>query len=161
MTDDITFFRGLFEYDTWANREALASLATVSGPAEHPLKLFSHIIGAQCVWLSRFESPEPPPAEPWPSLTMEQARSGLEELQDRWSGLLDGLTPEKLAANLTYRNTKGMEFKTPVRDVLMHLVMHSAYHRGQVVTLLRQLGERGLGERGRGERGRGRLSDVS
>lgn len=140
MTGDITFFRGLFEYDTWANREALASLETLSGTAERPLKLFSHIIGAQCVWISRFESLEPPTPEPWPSLTMEQARSGLEELQGRWSGLLDGLTPEKLAANLTYRNTKGIEFKTPVRDVLMHLVMHSAYHRGQVARAVREAG---------------------
>jgi uncharacterized damage-inducible protein DinB len=140
MPNDMNFFRGLFKYDYWANRAALESLQTVHGVAERPLKLFDHIIGAERVWLSRFESPNSPITEPWPALTAEQARTAVEELQGRWDVLLKGLTPEKLAGDLTYRNTKGVEFRTPIRDVLMHLVMHSVYHRGQVAAAVREAG---------------------
>ena len=64
----------------------------------------------------------------------------MDELHKSWAALLDKLTPEKLAAGLTYRNTKGVEFKTPIQDVLMHLVLHSAYHRGQVAAAVREAG---------------------
>lgn len=54
--------------------------------------------------------------------------------------LLDKLTPEKLDENLKYRNRKGVEFQTPIRDVLMHVIMHSVYHRGQVAAAVREAG---------------------
>lgn len=134
------FIHKLFDYDYWANREALASLGTLGGATEKPLKIFSHIIGAQRVWLARFADPGPPGAQPWPALTIGECRAAAEDLHQRWASLLEAMTPEKLARDLAYRNTKGVEFKTPVQDVLMHLVMHSAYHRGQVAAAVREAG---------------------
>ncbi len=135
--ESLQFFRKMFDYDTWGNREALASLSGISGDATRARRFFNHIIGAQRVWLSRFESPDPPTAESWPSLTHEEAKAAVEELHGQWSAILKKMTPEKLASLLAYRNTKGLEFKTPIQDVLMHLVMHSAYHRGQVAAAVR------------------------
>jgi uncharacterized damage-inducible protein DinB len=129
--------RQLFEYDFWANREALASLSTVTGDAARSRRFFNHIIGAQRIWLSRFETPESPSMEPWPVLTVSEAQAAIEDLHKRWMGLLSRLTPEKLTEALVYRNTKGQEFKTPIQDVLLHLVMHSVYHRGQVAAAVR------------------------
>ncbi len=140
MAQGTQFFRRLFAYDYWGNREALASLSTVNGSAEQPRKYFEHVIGAQRVWLSRFETPDSPSVEAWPKLSPEECRTAIEELHKSWTGLLGELGPEKLAQNLVYRNTKGVEFKTPIEDVLMHLVMHSAYHRGQVAAAVRQAG---------------------
>lgn len=134
------FIRKLFDYDYWANREALASMGALGGAAERPLKIFSHLVGAQRVWLARFDDPNPPGVQPWPVLTLEDCRAAAEDLHKRWVALLGGMTPEKLASDLAYRNTKGVEFKTPVEDVLMHLVMHSAYHRGQVAAAVRDAG---------------------
>jgi len=132
--------RSLFDYDRWANREALASLSTVPGDAARALKLFGHIIGGQQVWRARFEDPNPPNAQPWPAPTLDECRAAVDDLHKSWAALLDKLTPEKWATDLTYRNTKGIEFKTPIQDVLMHLVMHSAYHRGQVAAAVREAG---------------------
>jgi uncharacterized damage-inducible protein DinB len=53
---------------------------------------------------------------------------------------LDNLTSEKLDEDLVQRTSKGVEFRTPVRDVLTHLVMHSAYHRGQIAQAVREAG---------------------
>ena len=130
----------LFEYDYWANSEALAVLKTMPGGAEKARKAFCHIIGGQRIWMSRFASPAPPSAQPWPDLTLEECSSAIEDLRQRWHDILEGLTPEKLASDLTYLSLKGTENKTPVQDVLMHLVLHSAYHRGQVAAAVREAG---------------------
>jgi len=133
-------YRKLFEYDYWANSATLASLKTVPGSVEKARKGFCHIIGAQRIWMSRFENPAPPTAQPWPELTLEDCELAIEDLRQRWHDILDGLTPEKLAGDLTYLSLKGTENKTPVGDVLMHLALHSAYHRGQVAAAVREAG---------------------
>lgn len=138
--ENYKFIREMFDYDYWANCEALASLNTVGGDAERPRKYFSHVLGAQRIWLARFESPEPPSAEPWPALSVDECRAAIEEVHRHCIALLSKLTPEKLDENLKYRNLKGVEFQTPIRDVLMHLIMHSAYHRGQVAAAVREAG---------------------
>ena len=133
-------YRRLFEYDHWANSETLASLRTLPGGNEKARKAICHIIGAQKIWLSRFASPAPPSAQPWPDLSLDECSAAIEDLQRRWQGVLEGLTPEKLASDLTYLSLKGTENKTPIQDVLMHLVLHSAYHRGQMAAAVREAG---------------------
>jgi len=138
----LLYLRRLFEYDHWANREALASLSTTNASGDQPRKYFDHVIGAQRVWLSRFETPESPSVEAWPKLSLEECPAAIDELHRRWLALLDKLTPEKLSQDLLYRNIKGVEFRTPIQDVLTHLIMHSVYHRGQVASAVRQAGGR-------------------
>lgn len=138
--DSLQSFRQLFEYDHWGNQAALASLSSISGQAGKPLKLFNHVLGAQRVWRARFDDPAPPNAQPWPALTLEECRVAIDEINKSWVALLDQLGEEKLNHNLVYRNTQGAQFETPIRDVLTHLLMHSAYHRGQVAAAVREAG---------------------
>ena len=142
--DATQFYRRLFDYDLWANRAALESVAALSAlntsGAERARKTLTHVIGAQRIWLSRFETPEHPNVEPWPALSLDECRAAVEDLYRGWTGLVNRLGPEKLAQDLVYRNTKGVEFRTPISDVLMHLVIHSAYHRGQVAAAVREAG---------------------
>jgi uncharacterized damage-inducible protein DinB len=133
-------YRKLFDYDYWANSQALESLKTVPSGKEQPRKTFNHVIGAQRIWLARFANPAPPSAQPWPDLTLEEGAAAIEDLRRRWKDLLDNLTPEKLAGDLAYFSLKSVEYRTPIQDVLMHLVLHSAYHRGQVAAAVREAG---------------------
>jgi uncharacterized damage-inducible protein DinB len=137
---DVTYYRRLFEYDYWANSETLASLRTVPTGAEKPRKTFNHVIGGQRVWLARFQNPAPPSVQPWPDLTLEECSSAIEDLRRQWKGLLENLTAEKLAGDLVYLSLKGVENRTSIEDVLMHLALHSAYHRGQVAAAVREAG---------------------
>ena len=138
--DELRRYRHLFEYDHWANSETLASFKTMPRAVEKARKAVCHIIGAQRIWMSRFASPAPPTVQPWPDITLEECSAALEDLRKLWQDLLEGLTPEKLASDLTYLSLKGTENKTPIQDVLMHLVLHSAYHRGQVAAAVREAG---------------------
>jgi uncharacterized damage-inducible protein DinB len=138
--ETLSFLRRLFEYDHWGNREALGSLSTVSVSVERPLKTFSHIIGAQRIWLARLGSSDLPSAGSWPTLTLDECCAATEEMHQRWTAFLGRLTPEKLGEDLVYRSSKGVEFKRVIQDVLMHLVTHSAYHRGQLAVVVRETG---------------------
>ena len=82
----IRYFRELFEYDRWANQAALESLSSIAGPVERPLKDLQPHPGGQRVWRARFDDPHPPSAQPWPVLTQEECRSGIDET------ISDGLT---------------------------------------------------------------------
>ena len=50
------------------------------------------------------------------------------------------MTDESLAKVITYTNTKGEEWSYPLWQMFQHVMNHSTYHRGQVVTMLRQMG---------------------
>ena len=138
--EELNRYSGMFEYDYWANSATLASLRTMPGDVEKPRKIFNHVIGAQRVWLARFADPAPPAAQPWPDLTLEECSSAIEDLRRRWRDFLDNLNPEKLGGYLSYRTTKGIEHRTLIQDVLTHLILHSAYHRGQVAAAVREAG---------------------
>jgi uncharacterized damage-inducible protein DinB len=46
----------------------------------------------------------------------------------------------RLESGITYRNTKGEPWTNSVGDILMHVTMHSAYHRGQIAAAMRAEG---------------------
>ncbi len=138
--DSLETFRKLFEYDHWANQRAIVSIEALGEAGGQALKIAGHILGAQRVWLARIERPDALPGTPWPAMTLEEARAAVAVLRHRWSMFLGKAAPENLDEAVVYRNSKGRELHTPLRDVLMHVVMHSAYHRGQVAEAVREAG---------------------
>jgi len=138
--ESLASLRKLFEYDYWANQEALRGVATLNAAAERALKIVGHIIGAQRVWLGRLETPGAAAPAPWPLMGLEEANAAVSEMHQRWISFLGSLPPARLDEDLVHRNSKGAEFRAPVRDVLMQLVTHSAYHRGQVAAAVREAG---------------------
>jgi len=136
----LQFFRQLLDYDHWANRAALESVKASAAAGDRAQEYFRHIIGAERIWLTRFTDPDHPNLTPWPTLTLDECAAEAEDLHAGWLTLLDSMLPEGIASDLIYRNLKGVEFTTPIADVLTHLVMHSAYHRGQVAKAVRDAG---------------------
>jgi uncharacterized damage-inducible protein DinB len=57
-----------------------------------------------------------------------------------WTTLVDQSTDETLKKILHYQNLRGEQFNVPVYMILHHVFNHCTYHRGQLVTMLRQLG---------------------
>lgn len=130
-------YERLFAYDDWANREVIANLRTIDASAAAPgMRLLSHIIGAQWIWLSRLRSKESRMAV-WPELTLNAAENELDDLRRGWRDIWNRAIQGR---SIEYRNTKGERHTSRVDDILMHVVMHGAYHRGQIATLMRQGG---------------------
>jgi uncharacterized damage-inducible protein DinB len=131
--------RRLFEYEDWANREALASLAAVSPPPARSVKLLAHIAGASRLWLGRLRRAEKPAAV-WPDLDVAQCRAALEDLGRLWTTYLEELTPARLEETVSYVNSKGEPWTSSVEDIVTHVVLHSSYHRGQIAADTRASG---------------------
>ncbi len=138
--ESLDALRQLFEYDYWANQESLRSMTPLETLPERVLKIAGHIVGAQRVWLGRLEAPGSAAPAPWPAVSLEEAGAASSEMRERWNSFFGNLTPEHLDEDLVHRNSKGAEFRAPVRDVLMQLVMHGAYHRGQIAAAVRNAG---------------------
>ena len=138
--ESLDSLRQLFEYDYWANQETLRSVATLDVPPERVLKVAGHIIGAQRVWLGRLEAAGGAAPAPWPLMTLEEVDAAISETYGRWKSFLATLPPGRLDEDLVHRNSKGTEFRSSVRDVLMQLVMHGTYHRGQIAAVVREAG---------------------
>lgn len=103
-------------------------------------KTLGHIYAADRAWYSRTVDPE----TSIPSLTdihsMEVLTGEWRDLQKKWEAWADSLTDEDLARVLEYRLRDGTESRTPVWQIVMHVVNHATLHRGQVMAMLRQLG---------------------
>ncbi len=127
----------LFAYDDWANREALRSLRD-GGPAAARRRM-AHIIGAQWTWLQRLA--KGPPVEVWPDLDLDACSAQLDELRERYGELFRTLTEEGLARRVSYTNTKGRKFESTAGEILTHVALHGAYHRGQIASDVRAHGQ--------------------
>ncbi len=73
-------------------------------------------------------------------LTAKEGVEGLLAQSATWQQWLDNASVAAVEHVMAYRNSKKEEFKQPVYQVLLHLFNHQTYHRGQLVTMLRQLG---------------------
>jgi uncharacterized damage-inducible protein DinB len=129
----------LFSYDDWANREVLNSLRAADAPPARSVGLLAHIVSAERLWLERFEV-QKQTLPVWPSFALDQCRTQIDQLADLWKNYLTSLNEAGLADSINYKNTKGENFTSQKQDVLMHVIMHSAYHRGQIAADMRAAG---------------------
>jgi uncharacterized damage-inducible protein DinB len=142
--------RRLYAFNRWANLRFLDALGALSdeelGREMHSsfpnvAATLVHLLGAEWFWLERWLGRSP---GTFPDAT---ALTSVKAVRARWDALwadqqafLEGLDEADLARPLTYRNLAGNEFTQPLGDLLRHVVNHATYHRGQLTTLLRQLG---------------------
>jgi uncharacterized damage-inducible protein DinB len=134
----LDYLTRLCEYNGWANSETLSSLEGAGPAPERSRKFMAHVLAAEWLWLRRLKNGKQ--IAVWPELTLEQCDVELQELSGAWGDYLDGLTPDQLDREISYTNSKGENWRSNVADVLMHVALHSAYHRGQIASDMRQAG---------------------
>jgi uncharacterized damage-inducible protein DinB len=129
-----------FAYDAWANREVLAGLRASARPVTRPRQLLAHILSAERLWLERIRK-QPQSLPVWPDFTLDQCEAQIAGLARLWREFLAQFSPAGLSEKIAYKNSKGEPWTSTVEDVLTHVVLHSAYHRGQIAGQVRAGGE--------------------
>lgn len=126
----------------WANGRLGRTLAEVEGEpgAREALRLFGHVVAAERVWLDRVrQGTSDHPV--WPAEGAEADLGALLSLAVRNAeeaqGLLARSDEDDLERPVSYRNTSGTAFETSLGDILLHVALHGAYHRGQAAQALR------------------------
>ena len=138
-----------YDYNYWANHRHLAVAEGLTEEQLHRRQGHSwdsvhavlvHMLSSEWVWLERWQG-RSPRALPDGFTNLAELRSELEEIEKGQKKFLEGLTPARMDAPISYVNFKGEPWTYALGDALVHLVNHGSYHRGQVATLLRQLGK--------------------
>jgi uncharacterized damage-inducible protein DinB len=138
---------GLVRYDGWANRQTIHAAAglpssrlhqPVAGSFPSLHETLVHILWAEELWLERWQGrPHVAALDPgaFPSLAVLGER--LEAVHQRQLQVLAGADPDRTVG---YESFQGRRWEYPLGQMVLHLVAHSAYHRGQAAAQLRQLG---------------------
>jgi len=135
----LPYIRRLFSYDDWANREVVTALQKLEVPPPRSVRFLAHIVSAERLWLERLQS-QKQTYPVWPEPSLDQCKLEVEELANHWRDYLASLDEDGLSGPVTYKNTKGESFISQKQDILMHVIVHSAYHRGQIATDMRAAG---------------------
>ncbi|MEW6051322.1 MAG: DinB family protein [Candidatus Zixiibacteriota bacterium] len=129
----------LFAYNHWANCEVVKRLITEGRSPSRAIAIFAHIIAAERLWWHRLHN-APSSVAVWPEFTANECERQLPELRSMWQTVLGGADEVGLTRSVSYKNSKGEPFTSNVGDILLHVIMHGSYHRGQIASILRQAG---------------------
>lgn len=138
----------MVHYNNWANQiicESIEKLTDVqfeqtivsSFPSIRTTLL--HIWDAQDVWLNRLNNNSP---SAFPSHQFqgdkEEAIDTLLKNTEAWVHYFmhPGLEVEQL---ISFKDTQGTSYQQTISEITLHCMNHSTYHRGQLITMLRQL----------------------
>jgi uncharacterized damage-inducible protein DinB len=146
--------RLLFDYNAWANQRSLEACAAVSdeqfiqplGSSFSSLRdTLAHICAAEWIWHQRFRGISP---STFPDLS---ALNTVQLLSEYWApqasdlrAFVARLTQDDLDREMEFKTLKFGVYKSLLWQSMQHVVNHGTYHRGQVTTLLRQLGAKPL-----------------
>jgi uncharacterized damage-inducible protein DinB len=128
-----------FAYDEWANNEVLAAIRA-AGADDRSLQLMAHILSAERLWLERLQQQQPS-SPVWPNVSLELCATQVPEMGRLWREYLEHKKDADLTAAVSYKNSKGEPWTSAITDVLTHVMMHSAYHRGQIASHMRETGK--------------------
>ncbi|MFN8249696.1 MAG: DinB family protein [Ferruginibacter sp.] len=120
--------------DEQINREIESSFSSI-------FKTVAHMWDAESLWWQRVKMMEKHerPSDHFTGTITEMADHLIKQSK-QWKEWVDLATEAALEHEFIYRNTKKEQFKQPVSEVLHHIFNHATYHRGQLVTMLRQVG---------------------
>jgi uncharacterized damage-inducible protein DinB len=127
-----------FAYDVWANLQ-YADALTQAGNNAPPkaAELLAHAAAASRLWLQRIHGEKT--GEVWPRRSPAESASEFKDLAEGWRTLLSG-GDDVLGRQVSYQNSKGEPWMSTVAEICEHVVIHGAYHRGQIALKLREAG---------------------
>lgn len=148
MKINAAFLKLQLEYSRWASERTLdAARPLTQEELERDLHnshggvlgTLTHVFQSDRIWLSRLRGT--------PRFTLGDTDESLriENLGEEWSRVADGFQEwlagtKDFKAILDYTNLAGQRHRLPLWQVVLHVVNHATYHRGQITTMLRQLG---------------------
>lgn len=141
-------------YNTWAHKkimDVVLALSEEKQKAEIPSSFISlqktilHIWDAESIWWQRMKLHERLviPSENFKGTTRDVVY-GLQSQSALWEAWTNNVSDSMLDHVFEFRNKKGEQIKMQIWQMLMHVFNHGTYHRGQLVNMLRQLGEEKL-----------------
>jgi uncharacterized damage-inducible protein DinB len=140
----------LLDYHYWARDRMLAALDTLTDE-QYTRDLASsfrsirdtavHVYAAEWVWYSRWQGESPTAlVRPETLPTVGALRGAWLEHEVKMRAFLDVMAQRGLDHVMPYTLFSGDRGESQFGQMLQHVVNHASYHRGQITTMLRQIG---------------------
>ena len=139
----------LYRYNDWANGlifNAIAALPhddidrDLGGSLSNLRSVAAHVISTEWAWLERWLGVSPKERSGWMSGDITSLMARLLDIQAKRSLFLDKVSDEALASPMAFTYLSGNADEQLLQDMLVHVMNHSTYHRGQITLMFRQLG---------------------
>ncbi|HSZ86648.1 MAG TPA: DinB family protein [Puia sp.] len=149
------YFIELSEYNIWANNIVCSWLEKITDEQWNQTAVSSfnsiqetvlHMIGAENVWTERMNGVAAPV---WlPSVfkgTKDEHIILMKKTSEAVKNFVLAFDENKLQTKLFFKRLNSEETLMPFYQILSHMFNHASYHRGQLVTMLRQVGFTNVG----------------
>jgi uncharacterized damage-inducible protein DinB len=140
----------LVDYNYWARDRLLDAVAALSGEQftremgssfGSVRDTIAHVCDAESIWLARWQGQQPTGFKsPNRIADVGAARREWAALEREVRAVLGELGPAGVERTIEDKDMRGAEQADVLSQMVQHMVNHGTYHRGQVTTLLRQLG---------------------
>ena len=136
-------------YNVWANKKIIDTANQLSEEQVNKeiissfpsvYKTFLHLMEVENVWWERLKLVEHTTLSGWFTGDFNELSKKLLQLSQQWYDWIDQTNDANIHHVFAYQNSKKEHFKQPVYEMLLHLFNHQTFHRGQLVTMFRQLG---------------------
>ena len=134
----VDHLRGLYAYNDWANRRVIVSLK--ENGFEPALRILAHLLITEKEYFERLYGKDSTGFDFWPPLTVQECGDLAREINERYEKLLKRFDDEGLDLYIRYRTSQGIKHENSYRELLTHVLFHSATHRGNIVIKLREGG---------------------
>jgi uncharacterized damage-inducible protein DinB len=147
---NLGYVQTLLDYHYWARDIVLDAVTelpreTFTAPANSSFTSLrdtvAHIYAADWIWYTRWIGQAPTSLiayDQFPDAT--SIRTVWKDLESNVRQFVDNLGEDGVNRMCDYKLLSGAPDTAPFWQMLVHVVNHGSYHRGQVTTLMRQLG---------------------
>lgn len=149
-----SWFQAQLDYHYWANKRLLAVMDSLT-PEQYRRDVGSsfpslqetvvHMLQVEKTWLERLTQRQIPAFGLEELSTIAGVRARLAEFERQYKAALQDWAAEGLAETVNVVTSTGTTFVHPRAEAIQHLVNHGTYHRGQLTTMLRQVGATPVG----------------
>src|SRR5262245_40071190 len=140
----------LLDYHYWARDRLLDAVAALTAEQyqrdlgssfKSVRETVTHVYAAEWAWFERWQGRSPTALLPSDRFAdLAAVRAAWADNERRMRTFVDGLVDGGSDRVIEYKLLNGQPGVSPIWQMVQHVVNHASYHRGQITTMLRQIG---------------------
>ena len=128
----------LFAHLEWANQRVLDLFKQLPEIPDRPKILFGHLLIAERLWMLRLRHGDASGTDVWPDYSLAELDQLAHANHAAYRMFVENIDEHGgLDEPVSYETLEGEARESRIRDILLHVALHGAYHRGQIAAALR------------------------